>query len=159
MEFEKDEKFDALKPFEIDPVTGSTVSPQHLPDYRGQAALGEIDLAYEHLDLALTADEFYQAIAVLVFHARHLAPVQHANLARLLIHPFRRGRGRPPSVKLHAEVKDNAFSESLTIGKNSSPKPKRGVRTAALSNEFATSKPVVNRARRAAKKAVEDQRK
>ena len=60
-----------FSPFEIDPVTHNRVSPQRLPEYRGSSALPEIDQAYEALNVAQTAESFYQAISGLVFHARH----------------------------------------------------------------------------------------
>jgi len=161
MSLNEDDKFAALVPFEIDPVTRERVSPQNLPDYFGDAALVEIAQAYENLELAQTEEAFCQAIAVLVFHARHLAPVEHANLARLIIRPYRRPAGRPPSIKLRAEVIEEARLETLGIMKkslcSSNHGTNRGANSADLANRFSTSKEVVRRRRRAAKKDVGDQ--
>ena len=110
----KDEALEALVPFELDGITGGRISPETLPQYHGEANLVEIDQAYEMLGQAETAEHFYKAAAILIFHARHLNPVEHANLAKLIFRPFHRRAGRPASIELRAAINDFAFGRSLS---------------------------------------------
>ena len=143
-----DEATDTLVPFELDQITKEYISPEKLPYYSGPSSLAEIDQAYELLDKSQTSEEFYKAIAILVFHARHLRPVEHANLARLIFHPFSRRAGKPSSIELRAAVRDFILSRSLNLfkqsSKYSSPEEERKMVTAELAQRFKTSKKFVS---------------
>jgi len=88
--------FDEFVPFETDDMTGSSISAAHLPFYQGGAQSAEIDAAFEAIEAWPTKEVFYKAASYLVFHARHLSPVQHAQLAYWLQSPYRGPAGRPP---------------------------------------------------------------
>lgn len=75
---------------------GRVISARDLGDYGREAV---IDSAWDAFDEAETPEEFYRAASVLVFHARHLHPVEHAMLARQLQNPYRRRRGRPANTQ------------------------------------------------------------
>ena len=143
-----DEVTNTLVPFELDQITKENISPEKLPDYSGPSSLAEIDQAYELLDKSQTSKQFYKAIAILIFHARHLSPVEHANLARLIFHPFSRRAGNPSSIELRAAVHDFVFSRSLGFFKGSSkfssPEEERIMVTAELAQRFETSKKFVS---------------
>jgi len=145
----EDKILDAFMPFEIDEITGEKISQEKLPEYHGQAKLVEIDQAYEMLPKAETAEEFYEALAILIFHARHLSPVEHANLARLIFRPFQRRAGRPESIELRDAIDEFVYWRSLGSikppTKFSSPEEERAFVTGELAKRFSTSKKVVNR--------------
>jgi len=77
-------------PCEPDEHTGKRISAKSLGPWGDQAV---IDPAWEALDRARTPQQFYRAAAALVFHARHLTPVEHATLAERLRTPFKLVRG------------------------------------------------------------------
>jgi len=101
-------------PHEIDDVTGERVSPKNLNSSRNSGPISEIEAAYDKLDNARTPKEFLKEVAFLVFHARHLSPVEHANLANLLILPMKSVRGRPP---IHKKLKQD-ISERIETSKS-----------------------------------------
>lgn len=82
---------DLFAPSERD-RNGDLVSPSDLGVWGDESTL---DPAWEAMEQAETAEAFYRAAAVLVFHARHMHPTLHARLARQLMRPFKRARGRP----------------------------------------------------------------
>ena len=153
----------ALVPFEFDAITGEKISPEKLPQYGGQARLAEIDQAYEMLDKADTSELFYKAVAMLVFHARHLNPIEHANLAKLISRPFQRPAGRPLSIELRVAVEEFVFWRSLgwykPAAQFSSREEERAFVTGELAQRFSTSKKVVNRILLEAEEAVKYQKK
>jgi hypothetical protein len=81
-------------------------SPKALPDYRGEGPSFEIDEAYDAMLSSETAEEFYNAVSFLVFHARHLRPEQHAQIALILAKPFKRPRGKPRDRAFDKEIDD-----------------------------------------------------
>ena len=149
MKSKDDEVLAALLPFELDAITHEKISPEKLPQYGGQARLVEVDEAYAMLDKADKPEVFYKAMAILIFHARHLNPVEHANLAKLIFHPFKRGSGRPKSIELRAAIDDFVFARSLGWNKTpsefSSPEMERSIVTGQLAQRYGSPKKVVNR--------------
>ena len=152
-----------LVPFELDAITGENVSPEKLPQYGGQARLAEIDQAYEMLDKADTSELFYKAVAMLVFHARHLNPIEHAKLAKLIFRPFQRPAGRPVSIELRDAIEEFVFWRSLGLStlpaQFSRREEERAFVTGELAQRFSTSKKVVNRILLEAEEAVKYQKK
>jgi predicted metal-dependent HD superfamily phosphohydrolase len=151
-----DEILEAFVPFYLHKRTGERVSSKILPKYNGQSKLEEIDRAYEILENAKTSEAFYKAVAILVFHSRHLHPIQHANLAKLIFRPFQRRAGRPESIELRAAIEDFVFWRSLknlnrqSINSDNDKLSKhtdkeRSEIIARLAQRFKTSKKVVNR--------------
>jgi predicted metal-dependent HD superfamily phosphohydrolase len=143
-------------PFYLHKRTGERVSSKILPKYNGQSKLEEIDRAYEILENAKTSEAFYKAVAILVFHSRHLHPIQHANLAKLIFRPFQRRAGRPESIELRAAIEDFVFWRSLKNINVKSKTSKSDVKLKNLEKErteeiirlaqrYKTSKKVVNR--------------
>lgn len=140
-----------------DEITGVVISPARLPDYRGEGACAEIDAAYQRLYLAQNEDEYYGAVSILIFHARHLHPVEHANLAEMLSKPFKRSRGAPVrNHKLAEEVSNLVASVHLPKFRNAikiTP-----LQIAKIANENGTSKEVVRREIRKAKAQFDAER-
>jgi hypothetical protein len=110
------------------------VSPSKLPEYAGDGPLLEIDVAYETILKQPAPEEFYRAAATLVFHARHLKPHQHAQLAAWLAVPYKRLAGRQTNYPLRESV-----SNWLDVGVfHSNIKQREFV--ARTATEFKTSK-------------------
>jgi len=118
------------------------VSPKTLPEYLGDGPAGEIDDAYEVIFSGKPPEDFYRAIATLVFHARHLRPHQHAELASRLAKPYRRRAGKPINFTLRKRIEDWLFSKEIKLFRNDQLQ-KDFVAEAA--KEFKTSKPIVRR--------------
>jgi hypothetical protein len=122
------------------------------PDDLGPYPTFILDDGWEALDRAVTADDHYNAIAGLVFHARHLTPQEHARLAELLRTRFRRPRGRPQNHAL-AEAADRAANSLVR------PRLPREVQVAELARTFFTSKENARKALRAAERRRAERRK
>ena len=72
---EKYEGFDFFIPNKINNSVKDIISPKKL-DLRNNLYENKIiEDAYDKLDMAVTAEEFYESISLLVFHARHLDPL------------------------------------------------------------------------------------
>jgi hypothetical protein len=140
-----------LTPF-VNDADNEAISPKNLPFYQGDGRCIETDAAYERLNNAETAEEFYNAISVLVFHARHLNPSNHAELARLISKPFKRRRGNPENIELKREADDYAWACQISFFKNS--QVDRRLKISELANRHKTSKAVAARAVREAEKKV-----
>lgn len=122
------------------------VSPKTLPEYFGDGPAAEIDDAYEVIFSEKPPEDVYRAVATLVFHARHLKPHQHAELATWLAtwleNPYRSAVGRPINFALRKKIEDWLFSKEIKLFRNDQLQ-KDFVAEAA--KEFKTSKPVVRR--------------
>ncbi len=79
---------------------GEIVSARDL----GWFGADSLEPTWEALYEAETAAGFYRAAAILIFHARHLHPISHAELARLLQKPFKRAAHAPSKWKRHEEI-------------------------------------------------------
>jgi hypothetical protein len=73
-----------FSPYEVEEIKSVRVSPKHLPEYRGDGLSPEIEAAFELLYQEPSKEEFYKAVALLVFHARHLRPDEHSKIATLI---------------------------------------------------------------------------
>ena len=145
-----------LVPSIQDEVTKVNVSPEHLPHYSGEGAALETDAAYHVLDHAKTAEEFHKAVAILVFHARHLSPVEHANLARLISKPFQRTAGKPENTELKCDAYDYAYFSKSTLFKHALPE--RRLFIADLAKRYKTTIAIAGRAMREAEKRVSSEK-
>ena len=149
MQSEQEKITDQFKPFEIDPITKKRVSPEHLPEYRGTSALAEIDQAYDALEVALKPEEVYSAISILIFHARHLSAVEHAQIAEFISKPYKRTRGGQFKLKPHVAIREFLDSTSLKIFNQSSTlkdqSKKRRYEKSNIAKKFKTSKPFVGK--------------
>jgi len=99
-----------------------TTSPKALPEYNGDGPSSEIDEAFEAMLSSETAEEFYNAVSFLVFHARHLRPEHHAEIALILAKPFKRPRGKPRDRAFDKEIDDYVWrinSKFLSAGEKS----------------------------------------
>ena len=141
-------------PSVFDDDAKTEVSPETLPPYRGDSPCAEIDAAFEVLGLEPSAEDFYRAIGVLVFHARHLLPHQHADLARIVSTPYVRSAGKPANVKLKIAADYFVeFKKSPLIGETRESFMRRATK------EFKTSKAIVSRAIREAETRAQHSRK
>jgi hypothetical protein len=94
------------------------ISPDVLPYFHGEGLSAEIEAAFEKLYDRPSPEEFYESISLLIFHARHLRPFEHAHLAKLIRSPYKRNSGKPMNVELHKAVKEYLFAKSLGLFKN-----------------------------------------
>ena len=62
---------DIFKPYELDDITKTKISPESLGDYGVE---GTIDPVWDYIDHVDSLKEFHRYVAFLVFHARHLPP-------------------------------------------------------------------------------------
>lgn len=149
MEMDNENILEKFIPFEIDPITKKRVSPEHLPEYLGMSALAEIDQAYNSLEVALKPEEVYHAISILIFHARHLSAVEHAQIAEFISKPYKRSRGGQFKLKPHVAIQEFLDSTSLKMFNQSSTvkdqRKKRRYKKSNIAKEFTTSKPFVGR--------------
>jgi hypothetical protein len=141
-------------PSVFDDFAKMDVSPEKLPSYLGDSPCAEVDAAYDALELEPTTAEFYRAIGVLVFHARHLLPHQHADLARIVATPYVRPAGKPANVKLRQAAED--FVEAKKSGRGGETRKSFMQRA---TREFRTSKAIVSRALRDAERRAQLLRK
>lgn len=133
-----------LIPFIYDNKKNEIVSPDKLPFYAGSGPRWEIDAAYDLIQTGETAEEFYNAVSVLVFHARHLSPSEHAELAHLVSKPFKRKQGKPENKELKREAYDYAWACKSSLLKNGYKKRRWFIRD--LADKYQTPIAVVNRA-------------
>lgn len=130
-----------------------SVSPENLPYYAGEGPCVEIDEAFRILELLPSNEQFYRAIGVLVFHARHLLPHQHADLARIVSTPYVRPKGKPRNLALQMAADWFVeFEGSLLFGETEESFKERAPK------EFKTSKEMVRRALRDARKRAQQAR-
>ena len=147
---EKYEGFDFFIPNKINNSVKDIISPKKL-DLRNNLYENKIiEDAYDKLDMAVTAEEFYESISLLVFHARHLDPLEHTNIARLLRRPFKRKASRSPNSQLHQATYE--FAEATCSSLFKSDGKKRRTFVAWASKEFETSHDIVRRSLRDAEK-------
>jgi hypothetical protein len=88
-----------FEPFELDEATGEKISPanvDHLYLY--------LDPLWDQLGESDNAKEYSGIIAKLVFHARHLTPLDHAILARFIALGFKLPPHRPENIKRMNEI-------------------------------------------------------
>ncbi len=135
-----------------DETTKELISPETLPRYQGDGPCVEIDAAYQLLEDAKTAEDFYRAFSVLVFHARHLSPFEHANLAHRISHPFKRKQGKPENTELKREAYDYAWACQISLFKNTHQA--RRLVISGLVDRYKTSFEIVGRAMREAEAIV-----
>lgn len=145
-------KFPPFTPSVFDEEMQVFVSPEDLPYYAGEGPLFEIDAAYEVISSDVTPEEFYRAVGTLFFHARHLKPYQHADLAHIVGTPYVRPFGKPRNLKLEAIANEFAEHSILFRGMTRQEFVRMAVK------EFGTSKAVVLRALRAAEKRASEQK-
>ena len=88
---------DIFKPYEVDDITKTKISPESLGDYGVE---GTIDPVWDYIDHVDSLKEFHRYVAFLVFHARHLPPAAHANIAHMLLNPFKGSQGHPANTHL-----------------------------------------------------------
>jgi hypothetical protein len=124
-----------------DPDDIDEVSPPDL----GERADEIINGMWERFVLAATPEEERDAIAEIVFHARHFRPEDHAAVARAIRHPMAAPRGRPEKRALREDC-----AVGIAFGLRSSNQRERARFVAELARRHATSKEVVRRALRAA---------
>lgn len=110
--------FYEFSPSVIDEKTETLISPVRLPD-DGSKGLSwvrtfEIEAALETITKDPTPEDFYKAASVLVFHARHLKPYEHAELAQLIRYPYQRSAGKPENVALKIAAFDAVYLNALT---------------------------------------------
>lgn len=101
-----------FSPYEVEEIKSVRVSPKHLPEYRGDGLSPEIEAAFELLYENRSADEFYKAVAFLVFHARHLRPDEHSKIATLIQKPYTRRRGKLENLPLNKAACEYASSQN-----------------------------------------------
>jgi hypothetical protein len=142
-----------LIPFIYDNKKNEIVSPDKLPFYAGSGPRWEIDAAYDLIQTGETAEEFYNAVSVLVFHARHLSPSDHAELAHLVSKPFKRKKGKPENKELKREAYDYAWACKSSLFKSRQKDKLWFIRD--LSDKYKTPIAVVNRALKEAKEIVD----
>jgi hypothetical protein len=127
--------------------------PPYSSDNPSPSSLGEwgdhyMDSLWDSLDAAETAEKFYAVAAKLVFHARHMHPRVHAELAERLRMPFRRGRGNPGNDRLR-EAAEWASAFSLRPSLFHDNRPRHEV-VAEIARQLGVSKARVNQAIREA---------
>lgn len=132
------------------------ISPETFPDYHGGSACKEIDDAYEALEVAQEAKEFYAAISILVFHARHLTPRQHANLAEIVKAPFKRTLGKPKNLELYRSALRIAEIKTTKLFKSDSDK--RTLEISRLAKEHSVSTQIAGRALRQAESEIKSKK-
>ncbi|MBP0466215.1 hypothetical protein J5Y09_19975 [Roseomonas sp. PWR1] len=87
------------------PTDGGSAPPEVSPPDLGEWGSNYLDSLWDALHLyAETPEQFSGALAALVFHARHLRPEHHAELADLIRTPFKRPRGRSPNRSRQEEI-------------------------------------------------------
>jgi hypothetical protein len=138
----------------LNPFDGGSeaISPDALPPYEGDAPSLEIEKAYDFLLTADTAEDFYKIISFLVFHARHISPFEHADIARLISVPFKRGRGQPKNAQLRIDAYDYAWASKSSLFKGRFGKRMSVI--ADLAKKHKTSIEIVGRAIREAEENV-----
>lgn len=130
------------------------------PSDLGHYASHYLDGLWEELARAATEEAYNAHIAALVFHARHLSPRDHAELARLIQTPFKQGRGRPRNAELA-----DAAERAAMIGYDDArcglfgPGRKRELVVSDLARQFKTSKAIARRALLAAEKQISSRRR
>ncbi len=81
-------------------------SPADLGDWGDQY----LDRLWEDLYFrSHTAETWAASLAALVFHARHLRPEDHAELAEHIRTPFKQPRGRTANIERREEIWDQFF--------------------------------------------------
>jgi hypothetical protein len=128
-------------------------SPQDLGPYGSHFT----DELWERLGQAVTQEANLHALADLVFHARHLSPREHAELARHIRTPFKRRRGKPRNFEL-AEAAEWAvmIGYDPTRSRLFGPGKPRSTVVTDLARQFRTSKEVARRALREAEARARD---
>ena len=86
------------------PETQEKVSPAELWDGSSEY----FNMIWQDLYKAQTVQRYRDALANLVFHARHLRPEDHAELSQWILKPVIQQRGRPKNDELH-EAADELY--------------------------------------------------
>lgn len=107
-----------FNPSVLDEKTETLISPVTLSDDGSEGSsmvrTVEIEAALETITKDPTPEDFYKAVSVLIFHARHLKPYEHAELAQLLRYPYQRSIGKPENIALKIAAFDAVYLHAFT---------------------------------------------
>jgi len=132
-----------FSPYEVEEIQSIRISPKGLPEYRGEGISPEIEAAFELLYENRSAEEFYKAVALLVFHARHLRPDEHSKIATLIQKPYKRRRGKLENLPLNKAAYEYASSQNMKWF--AEPYPERQAFITKLAHKFDIDKETARR--------------
>ena len=127
--------------------TQEKVSPAELWDGSSEY----FNMIWQDLYKARTVQRYRDALANLVFHARHLRPEDHAELSQWILKPVTQQRGRPKNDELH-EMADDLYMFPI---ENEPGKSQKLVSTFGVSKENARGALLAAKRRKAARRGEE----
>jgi hypothetical protein len=146
-----DDHPDIFTPCETIPDRDEIISAGDLGYWGDQAVL---EPAWNALETAESAESFYRAAAALVFHARHLHPMHHTRLARMLLHPFKRPNGRPEAYERSEDIEMAITSAGRALVTHEWQNLSRVEMIAAIGARYGLTEDAARKAYDKAKRAV-----